>query len=143
VRGTSSSRKRIEPTARVDPSHLQRVVLMVLPDGTRVPWPETGVLGRHPHPAADLPEIAEPIRVPDPNRVTGRNHLLAGRDGHTLWVRDLGSANGTDLRLVSGEIVRLEAQARTVVSVGQSIWLAGEVELRVIQDFGDSWPLGE
>lgn len=99
----------------------------VLNDGREIAVHDVVLVGRNPEPRPGE-EDAELIKVADDSRTVSKSHLALGRDAAGIYVRDLGSTNGstvTDFSGVSrpcppGEEVRVDEG--TIVSFGD-LWL--------------------
>src|SRR5215475_11122357 len=72
------------------------------------------LVGRSPDPAR-VSTPAEPVAIRSQSVST--NHLLAWREGGASFVRDLGSRNGTWLRLPSDAAVRIDGDAPLLVQL--------------------------
>lgn len=70
---------------------------IIFDDGSMLEVPAFGVIGRDPQ-ATQMPAGAVPIRLNDASRRLSQAHLEIGVDERGCWVRDVGSANGSELR---------------------------------------------
>ena len=90
-------------------------IYLHLSDGTIVGVHGTGVVGRAPSPAPGRVHVLAP---PDPALVLSREHLEFGLTSTgALWVKDLGSSNGTYVQ-TSSSIHRLTPFEAVLVAAG-------------------------
>lgn len=110
----------------VSSPELQPASLQVEP-GTAV------LLGRAPNPErlsgadAEIPVVQHPL---NDSRVSS-NHALVSNDGRAVAIRDLGSKNGTWVKLAPGSCVRLESTDTVVLQLAgvSAQGVTGEVQL--------------
>ncbi|MFP5282226.1 MAG: RDD family protein [Actinomycetes bacterium] len=98
----------------------------VLDDGRDVVVRSLVLFGRSPEPPPGRDD-AELIRVEDGSRTVSKSHLALGLDGPDLYVRDLGSTNGSTVTDFSGVSRPCPPQDPIRVSAG------------TIVSFGDHW----
>jgi hypothetical protein len=117
--------------ARVDPTHPARIprpALGVLRrgGGDSIVLDRDIVLGRAPQASAS-DAAAQPnlVRIADPG--VSRSHVQIVLDGWQVFVRDLGSSNGTELQLPGQPPETLRANEDYLVEPGSRIVVAGEV----------------
>ncbi|MDR0504288.1 MAG: FHA domain-containing protein [Bifidobacteriaceae bacterium] len=94
--------------------------MVQLPTGRSWPVTGNGLIGRHP--SAEDPTV-QLIELPDPAAQLSRNHLAFGlNDAGVLWVKDLGSRNGS--HLVDGRLqIALPPQQRYPLASGAVVRL--------------------
>jgi len=113
-------RPATEPAIRVDDGPLL---------GLELPL----VVGRRPTPGlseAGAPTV--PVVVPSPQRLVSATHLLIERDGRAARLRDLGSKNGSLLRLPDGTRELLRDSASRTVPVGTIVEVGDGVLLEIV-----------
>lgn len=98
-----------------------------LPDGSREPLDAVVLVGRAP--AAPADGAARLVRLADGD--ISRNHARIAVEGGTVVVTDLGSRNGTIVRIPGRPAQKLRGGEPTPVLVGTVIDFGGGVELRV------------
>lgn len=98
-----------------------------LPDGTTRTLPVLAVVGRRPVAPASHPG-AQPLVLPDPERMLSKSHALLESDTEGIWVTDLGSTNGTTHLPASGPERECGAGERVRVAPGDALLIA---EVRV------------
>lgn len=100
-----------------------------LPDGSREPLDAVILVGRAPTPPADAP-ATRLVRL-DGDGDISRNHARVAVEGDTVVVTDLGSRNGTVVRIPGRSAQKLRDGEPTPVLVGTIIDFGGGVELSV------------
>lgn len=80
------------------------------------------LIGREPAARADF-RGADLIRVADPSRTVSGTHLAVTSNELGVWVEDLGSTNGSELRTPNGRAQTLAVRVRTPVSGGSRVRL--------------------
>lgn len=98
-----------------------------LPDGSREPLDAVVLVGRAPAPPAE--GSARLVRLADGD--ISRNHARIAVEGGTVVVTDLGSRNGTVVRIPGHPAQKLRGGEPTPVLVDTVIDFGGGVELRV------------
>ncbi|ASN40404.1 hypothetical protein CGQ24_16250 [Arthrobacter sp. 7749] len=97
-----------------------RRAALAFDDGSYVPVPETGLIGRAP-----VAESADPhtflIPLKDPERLLSKTHLSFGSDGADVWIMDLGSSNGTQVTPASGRPHNVPAHTRALLNDGDIV----------------------
>jgi hypothetical protein len=102
-------------------------VVLIGDDGSVLPVPRSTIVGRNP---ADATGVHRLLGIPDLSRTISRSHALLEPEGSTVWVTDLGSANGTAIAS-SGQVFEyLPPGVRVAAPVGARLAL-GERVLRV------------
>ncbi|MGN6609245.1 MAG: FHA domain-containing protein [Jatrophihabitans sp.] len=126
------------PTCRVcsaampdqDPVEIPRPPLGVLTSGgsIMVTLDKGVLLGRAPDvpPGDDPPHV---LRLRSPENDISRNHAEIVIDGWNVYVRDLGSTNGTVVGLPSQPPLRLREQDLQLLTPGSTLSLADEITL--------------
>jgi len=100
-----------------------------LPDGSREPLDAVILIGRAPTPPADS-ATTRLVRL-DGDGDISRNHARVAVEGDTVVVTDLGSRNGTVVRIPGRSAQKLRDGEPTPVLVGTIIDFGGGVELSV------------
>ena len=89
---------------------------------------DRGVLfGRAPEPPADSGEQPHLVRVVSAENDVSRSHAEIILDGWNVYVRDLGSTNGTTVTLPGQDPVRLRDEQPQLLEDGSIVTLADEV----------------
>ncbi len=104
---------------------------LTFPNGTALPVSGRVLLGRNPAALAEWPD-AQLIQVDDPARTVSKAHALAELFPDGLYVRDLGSTNGSYLSFGGDEAQRLEPGVPTQVRRDQYLEL-GEFVIVISQ----------
>jgi hypothetical protein len=103
-----------------------------LPDGTREPLDAVVLVGRAPTAPADAP-ASRLVRLGGDGDIS-RNHARVAVEGGTVVVTDLGSRNGTTVRIPGRPPQQLRHGEPTPVLVGTVIDFGGGLELNVRDD---------
>ncbi len=74
-------------------------------------------VGRVSHPGAEL------LRISDPSCTVSGTHLAVTSNEVGVWVEDLGSTNGSEVRAPSGRTQALAVRVRTAVAKGSKVRL--------------------
>lgn len=82
----------------------------------------TALIGRHPV-AHSSHRGAELVKVADPSATMSGTHLAITANDVGVWVEDLGSTNGSEIRLPSGRKLALPVRVRTPVATGSRVRL--------------------
>lgn len=93
-------------------------------DGSTVEVPRRGVIGRSPDTAGEFAD-AMSLRLHDDERRISKTHLEIGLDERGCWVRDLGSANGTEVIVAGAGSLLLEAGQQRYLRPGAVVRLGG------------------
>ncbi|MFL4472760.1 RDD family protein [Paeniglutamicibacter sp. MACA_103] len=97
-----------------------RRAALAFDDGSYVPVPETGLIGRAP--VADAGSSnALLIPLKDPERLLSKTHLSFGSDGADVWIMDLGSSNGTQVTTANGRPHNVPAKTRALLNDGDIV----------------------
>jgi hypothetical protein len=102
---------------------------LVLPDGSREPLDAVVLVGRAPSVPADAPK-SRLVRLEGDGDIS-RNHARVALEGDTVVVTDLGSRNGTIVRIPGRPAQKLREGEPTPVLVGTVIDFGGGVELSI------------
>ncbi|GAA3659456.1 FHA domain-containing protein [Microbacterium marinilacus] len=122
----SASADRGVEAATVAPPLVQPAAALLafrLEDGQIVPIDRAGYIGRSPRAPEGAPRDSLLVTVPDPDRSMSRTHARFGVSAGTLWFEDLGSGNGSMLRLADGRSGPLTPHQRITVQPGMRIFL--------------------
>jgi hypothetical protein len=103
-----------------------------LPDGSREPLDGVVLVGRAPSAPVDAPG-SRLLRLAGDGDIS-RNHARVAVEGGTVIVTDLGSRNGTVVRIPGYPAQKLREGQPTPVLVGTTIDLGGGLELNVRDD---------
>lgn len=107
----------------------QHTLSLELPDGSREPLDAVVLVGRAPAAPVDAPG-SRLLRIAGDGDIS-RNHARVSVEGGTVVVTDLGSRNGTVVRIPGRAAQKLRDGEPTPVLVGTVIDLGGGVELSV------------
>lgn len=102
---------------------------LLLPDGSREPLDAVVVVGRAPSAPADG-SASRLVRLEGDGDIS-RNHARVALEGDTVVVTDLGSRNGTIVRIPGRPAQKLRDGEPTPVLVGTVIDFGGGVELSI------------
>jgi hypothetical protein len=102
---------------------------LLLPDGSQEPLDPAVVIGRAPNAAGDG-SASRLVRLEGDGDIS-RNHARVAVEGGTPVVTDLGSRNGTIVRVPGRPAQKLRAGEPTPVLVGTVIDLGGGIELSI------------
>ena len=120
------------PTAELPPQEARPTLgVLRLSTGGSVPLDRGVLLGRAPRVDEDQPADRRPrvVRVGGPDRDISRNHAEVVLEGRRVFLRDLGSTNGTTVTRPGQEPVRLRPHADQEIEPGAVVSLANEVQL--------------
>lgn len=107
------------------------VVRLVFDSGLVVDVDRPQLIGRRPTVPAGTDELPNLITLPSPDSDISRVHTAVRVEGWDVLVEDLGSTNGTEVRLPGRDPVRLREHDPVLVVVGTEITLAGTVQFTV------------
>ena len=110
-------------TATIRPGPHQVQWWLDLDDGTSIAVRGRGLIGRDPA-AGGGPPVAHLVTLADQTHSVSRTHLEFGVDNSGLWVRDLGSTNGSAIA-VDGQQTPLEPGRPVSAPPGSTISVAG------------------
>jgi uncharacterized RDD family membrane protein YckC len=99
---------------------------LVFEDGSTVPVPAFGLVGRLPEAGAGQ-RADVLLTLEDPQRLLSKTHLAFGADADGVWVADQGSSNGTVVVAPSGVESAIEAGARTALEPGTVVRVGGRM----------------
>ncbi len=107
----------------LSPAVPPRTVVLEFDDGTTVPAPAAGLLGRAPEAAAgERADLLLPLR--DPSMQLSKTHAAFGVDASGFWMLDRGSSNGTVARTPAGDRA-LTPGERTSIPPGSTVLVGG------------------
>ena len=89
------------------------------------------LIGRRPTAPTDADELPNLITLPSPDGDISRAHTAVRVEGWDLLVEDVGSTNGTEVRLPGRDPVRLREHDPVLVVAGTEVTLAGTVRFTV------------
>lgn len=121
-RSTPSASPASRPASRLS---------LVLPDGSSEPLDPAVIVGRAPSAAGGT--ASRLVRIEGDGDIS-RNHARVAVEGGTVVVTDLGSRNGTIVRVPGRAAQKLRAGEPTPVLVGTVIDFGGGIELSVRED---------
>jgi hypothetical protein len=99
-------------------------VVLIGDDGSVLPIARSTIVGRNP---ADPSGVHRLLGIPDLSRTISRSHALLEPDGSTVWVTDLGSANGTAVAAPGQAFEYLHPGVRVAAPVGAQLALGDRV----------------
>jgi hypothetical protein len=118
-----------DPTVATIPRPV--VARLVFDSGLIVDVDRPQLIGRRPTAPPDSDEIPNLITVPSPDSDISRVHTAVRLEGWDVLVEDLGSTNGTEIRLPGQDPVRLREHDPVLVLVGTEVTIAGVVRFRI------------
>ena len=120
------------PLPDVDPVTAPRPVLgeLRLSTGGVVTLDRDVLLGRGPKDLADGDERPHVVKVNNPANDVSRNHVAVRLDGWHVLVEDLGSTNGTLVRMPGEEPQRLRPKELVPIPPGTDVVLADGISFR-------------
>jgi hypothetical protein len=107
------------------------VARLVFESGLIVDVDRPQLIGRRPTAPPDAIELPNLVTIPSPDSDISRIHTAVRVEGWDLLVEDVGSTNGTEVRLPHGEPVRLREHDPVLVVPGTEVTLAGVIRFRV------------
>jgi len=107
------------------------IARLVFDSGLIVDVDRPQLIGRRPTAPTDAEEIPNLVTIPSPDSDISRVHTAVRVEGWDLLVEDLGSTNGTEVRLPAREPVRVREHEPVLVVPGTEVTLAGTVRFRV------------
>jgi hypothetical protein len=107
------------------------VARLVFDSGLIVEVDRPQLIGRRPTAPPDADEIPNLVTLPSPDGDISRSHAAVRVEGWDLLVEDVGSTNGTEVRLPGHDPLRLRELDPMLVVVGTEVTLAGAVRFRV------------
>jgi pSer/pThr/pTyr-binding forkhead associated (FHA) protein len=126
-----SRRTRIEPTHA---SGASGALAVAFPDGRTVALDRTVYVGRSPKsPRITSGVVPELVAVPSPRREVSSTHVEIQQEGRAVVVRDLGSTNGTRVRVPGAAPSMLSPGASRVVATGTLLDLGDDVVLEIVE----------
>lgn len=118
-----------DPTVHVIPR--PTLARLVFDSGLVVDVDRPQLIGRKPTAPTDVEEIPNLITVPSPDSDISRSHTCVRIEGWDLLVEDVGSTNGTEIRLPNQDPMRIREYEPILVVPGTEVTLAGAVRFRV------------
>lgn len=119
---TRISASPIAASADVRPPNGGTTWLLYFDTGERHLLHGLALVGRQPVARPDF-RGADLIRIADPSRTVSGTHLAVTSNDIGLWVEDLGSTNGSEVRTPNGRTQVLAVRVRTAVAVGSRVRL--------------------
>jgi hypothetical protein len=123
---------RIASTLRPEPGTAAPSTTWMLSfdTGERHPLHDRALIGRKPEALAGY-RGADLIQIDDPSRTVSATHLAVTTNELGIWVEDLGSTNGSEVRSPNGRTQALPVRVRTPVAGGSRVrlgdrWMAVE-----------------
>jgi hypothetical protein len=112
-----------------------------LPDGRLVVLDRPVYVGRSPRsPRITSGLVPELVAVASPRREVSATHLEIQQEGRAVVVRDLGSTNGTRVRIPGAAPSLLSPGSSLVVAAGTLLDLGDEIVLEIVaREDGGSW----
>jgi len=107
------------------------VARLVFDSGLIVEVDRPQLIGRRPTAPPDAEEIPNLVTLPSPDGDISRSHTAVLVEGWDLLVEDVGSTNGTEVRLPGHDPLRLRELDPMLIVVGTEVTLAGAVRFRV------------
>ncbi|HEU5082422.1 MAG TPA: FHA domain-containing protein [Acidimicrobiales bacterium] len=107
------------------------IARLVFDSGLVVDVDRPQLIGRRPSAPPEAEEIPNLVTVPSPDSDISRAHTAVRVEGWDVLVEDVGSTNGTEVRLPNGEPVRLREHEPVLVVAGTEVTMAGAVRFRV------------
>jgi hypothetical protein len=105
-------------------SRRSSTVVLLTDDGSVLQVTGPTIVGRSP---VDPTGAHLLLGIPDLSRSISRSHALLEPHGSSVWVTDLGSANGTAVALPGEPLVRLAPNVRVEAPVGARLALGDRV----------------
>jgi hypothetical protein len=107
------------------------IVRLVFDSGLVVDVDRPQLLGRRPTSPAEADELPNLVTIPSPDGDISRAHTAVRLEGWDVLVEDVGSTNGTEVRLPGRDPVRLREHDPVLVVAGTEVTLAGTVRFTV------------
>ncbi|QGG93633.1 FHA domain-containing protein [Actinomarinicola tropica] len=107
------------------------VARLVFDSGLIVDVDRPQLIGRRPTAPPDVAEIPNLVTVPSPDSDISRVHTAVRLEGWDVLVEDVGSTNGTEVRLPGQEATRLREHEPVLVVPGTEVTIAGVVRFRI------------
>ncbi len=113
----------LEPTLHPAASTADAPVwLLTFDTGEEHPLQGSALVGRQPVPQAGY-RGADLVRISDPSLTVSGTHLAVTSNEVGVWVEDLGSTNGSEVRAPSGRTQAIPVHVRTAVARGSRVRL--------------------
>ncbi|HWJ61377.1 MAG TPA: FHA domain-containing protein, partial [Acidimicrobiales bacterium] len=107
------------------------VARLVFESGLVVDVDRPQLLGRRPMAPADADDLPNLVTIPSPDGDISRAHTGIRLEGWDVLVEDLGSTNGTEVRLPGADPVRLREHEPVLAVVDTQVTLAGTVRFTI------------
>lgn len=107
------------------------IARLVFDSGLVVEVDRPQLIGRRPTAPPDADELPNLVTVPSPDGDISRAHTAVRVEGWDVLVEDVGSTNGTEVRLPNRDPVRLREHDPVLVVAGTEVTLAGTVRFTV------------
>ena len=107
------------------------VARLVFDSGLIVDVDRPQLIGRRPSSPPEAEEIPNLVTVPSPDSEISRAHAAVRVEGWDVLVEDVGSTNGTEVRLPGRDPVRLREHEPVLVVAGTEVILAAVVRFQV------------
>lgn len=107
------------------------VARLVFESGLVVDVDRPQLLGRRPMAPDGVDDLPNLVTIPSPDGDISRAHTAIRLEGWDVLVEDLGSTNGTEVRLPGAEPVRLREHEPALAVVGTQVTLAGTVRFTI------------
>ncbi|MGN6694810.1 MAG: FHA domain-containing protein [Aquihabitans sp.] len=107
------------------------VARLVFESGLVVDVDRPQLIGRRPMAPAEADDLPNLVTIPSPDGDISRAHTAIRLEGWDVLVEDLGSTNGTEVRLPGAEPVRLREHEPVLAVVGTQVVLAGTVRFTI------------
>jgi pSer/pThr/pTyr-binding forkhead associated (FHA) protein len=107
------------------------IARLVFDSGLIVDVDRPQLIGRRPTAPPEADEIPNLVTIPSPDSDLSRAHTAVRIEGWDVLVEDVGSTNGTEVRLPAGDPVRLREHDPVLVVAGTEVTMAGAVRFRV------------
>lgn len=121
--------QRHEQTAAATSQASEPLGILVISNGARIPVDRNILLGRSPtrRDELDKPHL---VKLESKDGDVSRNHVAVEIDGEQIYVRDLGSTNGTYVTLPEGQPELLAPDEPLAIQPGTHVTLSDDVFFR-------------
>ena len=107
------------------------IARLVFDSGLIVDVDRPQLIGRRPSSPPEAEEIPNLVTIPSPDSEISRAHAAVRVEGWDVLVEDVGSTNGTEVRLPGRDPVRLREHDPVLVVAGTEVTLAAVVRFQV------------
>jgi hypothetical protein len=118
-----------DPTVVVVPRPV--VARLVFGSGLVVDVDRPQLVGRRPTTPPEADEIPNLVTIPSPDGDLSRAHTAVRLEGWDVLVEDVGSTNGTEVRLPGRDPMRLREHIPVLVVAGTQVTMAGTVDFTI------------